>query len=100
MKNILINKGLYKDAEIKKWENTNMLRLLASCLVSGKKTFYKEYEQEIREIFNGGSLDNANIRNYLSGWKGVLFVLDTYRKYPALANLLMPVINWLRKKLK
>jgi glycosyltransferase involved in cell wall biosynthesis len=97
---ILAGSNFLEDSEIKRLMETQVFRIMASCLIAGKHHFYTENKSRIKTLFARNTLDNKEIRSYLNGWKGVLFVLDIYRKMPVLANLMIYFIDFARKTKK
>jgi len=90
-------KNIYDDEEIRILFETQILRILTSCLIFGKSVFYKNNKQAITRQLNNGTLDDKRCRAYLKAWKGVLFVLDIYRKMPTLANVIVYGVDFFRK---
>jgi len=97
MRDIFVRKQYCNDLEVKRVFETDMLRGLASCLISGKGSFYKKYKQDVVKLLNSDALNNKKSREYLKSWRGVLFVLDIYKKMPILANIIIYGIDFIRK---
>ena len=98
MNQIFEKKRLYEqDEKLRILFETHILRLLASCLVSGKKQFYTQYKNDIKPLLQGEALKNHDMREYLNGWAGILLILDMYKLNPCIGNICMCFFDVIRK---